>query len=123
MVDDLFLSTGVFAYDGNTNEGPEERLSGSEIAAFASFESSLNSKYGSSIVTEWPFNGLGILEKVKLKYKKGVIERLRPVTMETRCFHKKLEFHRYSPKDFCTARYGHKSSKKKFQTFQKPRKK
>ena len=48
---------------------------------------------------------------------------LRPVTMETRCFHKKLEFQRYPPKDFCTARYERKSSKKKFQTFQKPRKK
>ena len=48
---------------------------------------------------------------------------IRPVTMETRCFHKKLEFQRYPPKDFCTARYEHKSSKKKFQTFQKPRKK
>ena len=48
---------------------------------------------------------------------------LRPVTMETRCFHKKLDFQRYPPKDFCTARYERKSSKKKFQTFQKPRKK
>ena len=28
-----------------------------------------------------------------------------PVTMETRCFHKELEFQRYQPKDFCTARY------------------
>ena len=53
------------------------------------------------------------------KYKKGLI----PLTMETRCFHKKLEFQRYPPKYFCTARYEHKSSKKKFQTFQKPRKK
>ena len=43
--------------------------------------------------------------------------------METRCFHKKLEFQRYPPKDFCTARYERKSSKKKFQTFQNPRKK
>ena len=48
---------------------------------------------------------------------------LIPVTMETRCFHKKLEFQRYPPKDICTARYERKSSKKKFQTFQKPRKK
>ena len=40
--------------------------------------------------------------------------------METRCFHKKLEFQRYSPKDFCTARYERKSLKKKFQTFQNP---
>ena len=42
--------------------------------------------------------------------------------METRCSHKKLKFQRYPPKDLCTARYEHKSSKKKFQTFQKPRK-
>ena len=48
---------------------------------------------------------------------------LIPVTMGTRCFHKKLEFQRYPPKDFCTARYERKSSKKKFRTFQKPRKK
>ena len=48
---------------------------------------------------------------------------IRPVTMETRCFHKKLEFQRYPPKDLCTARYERKSSKKNFQTFQKPRKK
>ena len=40
-----------------------------------------------------------------------------PVTMETRCFHKKLEFQRYPPKDICTARYERKSSKKRFQTF------
>ena len=48
---------------------------------------------------------------------------IRPGTTETRCFHKKLEFQRYPPKDFCTARYERKSSKKKFQTFQKTRKK
>ena len=47
----------------------------------------------------------------------------RPVTMETRCCQKKFDFQRNPPKDFCTARYEHKSSKKKFQTFQKPRKK
>ena len=43
--------------------------------------------------------------------------------METLCFHKKLEFQRYPPKDFYTARYERKSLKKKLQTFQKPRKK
>ena len=48
---------------------------------------------------------------------------VRPVTMETRCFRKKLEFQRYPPKDFFTARYEHKSSERKFQTSQKPRKK
>ena len=41
--------------------------------------------------------------------------------MKTRCSHKKLEFQRFSPNDFCTARYERKSLKKKFQTFQKPR--
>ena len=57
------------------------------------------------------------------KMKKERKSLLRPGTMETRRFHKKLEFQRYPPKDFCTARYARKSSKKKFQTFQKPRKK
>ena len=37
---------------------------------------------------------------------------IRPVTVETRFFQKKLEFQRYPPKDFCTARYERKSSKK-----------
>ena len=44
------------------------------------------------------------------------------MSMETRCFHKRLEFQRYPTKEFCTARYEHKSSKKKFPTFQKLRK-
>ena len=48
---------------------------------------------------------------------------IRPVTMETRCCQKKLEFQRYPQKDFCTARYEHKSSIFFFQTFQKKRKK
>ena len=43
--------------------------------------------------------------------------------METRCFHKKLEFKRYPPKDFCTARYEHKSSKKVVSNFSKTPKK
>ncbi|CAM9431410.1 unnamed protein product [Scytosiphon promiscuus] len=68
MVDDLFLATGVFEYDGDTNEGAEQRLTATDMSAFASFESSLNSQYGSSIVTEWPFNGLGILEVVDSAY-------------------------------------------------------
>ena len=44
---------------------------------------------------------------------------LRPVTMETRCFHKKLKFQRHTPKYFCTARYEHKSSKKDVSNFSK----
>ena len=47
---------------------------------------------------------------------------VRQGTMETRCFHKKLEFQRYPPNDLCTARYERKSSKKQFQTIQRPRK-
>lgn len=34
------------------------------MAVFAAFESDLNARYGSSIVTEWPFNALGVLEEV-----------------------------------------------------------
>ena len=43
--------------------------------------------------------------------------------METRCFHKKLEFQRYPPKDFCTARYEHKPSEKKASNVSKTPKK
>ena len=39
---------------------------------------------------------------------------VRPVTMETRCFQKKLEFQIYPPNDFCTARYEHNLRKKSF---------
>ena len=53
----------------------------------------------------------------------GAAVYLRPVTMETRCFRKELEFQRYPPNDFCTACHERKSSKKRFQTFQKRRKK
>ena len=35
----------------------------------------------------------------------------------------RISFQRYPPEDFCAARYEQKSSKKNFQTFQKPRKK
>ena len=49
-------------------------------------------------------------------------ETVSPVTMETRCFDKKLGFQGYPPKDFCTARYEHKSSKKIFKLFKNPEK-
>ena len=48
--------------------------------------------------------------------------RLIPMTMGTRCFHKKLESKRYPPKDFFTARYERKSSKKSFKLFKNPEK-
>ena len=47
-----------------------------------------------------------------------------PVTMETRCFHKKVEFQKYPPKDLCTARYERKIFEKKVANFSKnPKKK
>ena len=64
-----------------------------------------------------------ILLHARLLYAASKHVLIRPVTMETRCFHKKLEFQRYPPNDFCTARYERKSLKKKFQTFQKKPKK
>ena len=48
---------------------------------------------------------------------------ITPVTMETRRLHEKLRFQRYPPKDFCTARYERKSSKKSFKLFKNPEKK
>ena len=46
-------------------------------------------------------------------------KKVIPVTMETRCFNKKLEFQRYPPQDICTARYERKSSKKNVSNFSK----
>ena len=43
--------------------------------------------------------------------------------MEARCYQKKIEYQIYPQQDFCTARYEHKSSQKKFQTYKKKRKK
>lgn len=42
----------------------QQRVTGLEMEQFKDFEAALNSQHGSSIVTEFPFNGLGILEKV-----------------------------------------------------------
>ena len=55
--------------------------------------------------------------------RKNQICQIRPVTMETRCFQKKSEFHRYPPKDFRNARYERKSSRKKISNFSKTPKK
>ena len=68
VVDDLFLGTNVFEYDGGSNEVPEVRISESDMNKFQAAENSLNSKYKSSIVTEFAFNGLGILEKTQSPY-------------------------------------------------------
>ena len=65
------------------------------------------------------YSGVPEVKSSRLEIKQELIA----VTMQTRCFHKKLEFQRFPPKDFCTARYERKSSKRKFQFFQKTRKK
>ena len=56
-------------------------------------------------------NFIAVLTALRIRIVKET-SAVIPVTMETRCFHKKLEFQRHPPKDFCTARYEHKSSKK-----------
>ena len=57
-----------------------------------------------------------------LFFRIGFCSLVRPMTTETRCFHKKLEFQRYPPKYFCTARYERKSSEKKIKLFKNPEK-
>lgn len=44
----------------------KERATAANMQAFKAAEASINAQYGSSIMTEFPFNGLGILEKVQL---------------------------------------------------------
>ena len=68
VVDDLFLSTGEFMFDGDTNSGPPQRMTADDFETFASFEADLNSRYGSSIVTEWAFNAMGVLIEANSNY-------------------------------------------------------
>lgn len=42
----------------------EERISGEELEDFLSATEALNKLYNAEIITEFPFNALGILEKV-----------------------------------------------------------
>lgn len=44
--------------------GQEERISGEELEDFLSATEALNRRYNAEIITEFPFNALGILEKV-----------------------------------------------------------
>ncbi|CAN0053457.1 unnamed protein product, partial [Scytosiphon promiscuus] len=66
VVDDLFLATPEFEYDGALNEAEEsQRCTGSDLSSLLSVQDSLNTQYpGSSIITEFAFNGGGIAEKV-----------------------------------------------------------
>lgn len=68
MVDDFFLATKVFVYDGDSNQGAEVRTSALDMAAYKAQEASINARYGSSIKTEFPFNGNGVLKKVGSKF-------------------------------------------------------
>ncbi|CAM9972579.1 unnamed protein product [Choristocarpus tenellus] len=63
VVDDLFLGTAQWVYDGVDNEGTEERMSGDDMFTFMIFQNTLNTKYGSDIITEFAFNGNGVLEQ------------------------------------------------------------
>lgn len=64
MVDDLFLTTNVFSWDNSTNEGTEVRMVGADLTAHLTATAALNAVYSSDIVTEFPFNANGILDKV-----------------------------------------------------------
>lgn len=66
MVDDLFLATREFLYDGDDNEAPvASRCSGSDMDLLKAAQDRLNTQYpGSEIITEFAMNGAGILEKV-----------------------------------------------------------
>lgn len=74
-VDDLFLATPEFLYDsalddcqadGACEADVESRCSGSDLDALKGVQDALNLEYpGSNIVTEFAFNGAGILEKVR----------------------------------------------------------
>ncbi|CAM9194686.1 unnamed protein product, partial [Choristocarpus tenellus] len=64
VVDDLLLGTVPWEYDGADNmSGEEERMSGDDFATFASFQDSLNSMYGADVITEFAYNGNGVLQE------------------------------------------------------------
>lgn len=69
VVDDLFLSTPEFLYDGGNNEAPvSSRSSGADLVKLKAAQDNLNAQYsGSEIVTEFAANNAGILEKVILR--------------------------------------------------------
>ncbi|CAB1101161.1 unnamed protein product [Ectocarpus sp. CCAP 1310/34] len=66
VVDDLFLSTPEFEYDGGTNEAAvAQRCTGQDLSNLLGVQQSLNTQYsGSEIITEFAFNGGGIAEHV-----------------------------------------------------------
>ena len=60
-IDDLFLETANFVFDGEFNQGPIQRLSAADMDAYLAAEDDINAKYGSSIKSEWALNANGVL--------------------------------------------------------------
>ncbi|CAM9875608.1 unnamed protein product, partial [Sphacelaria rigidula] len=69
VVDDHFLSTGVFEFEAPEQTGPTERLTGDQMRIMAAAQDSLNAQYGASVFSDFAFNGLGILDKVESAYR------------------------------------------------------
>lgn len=46
--------------------GEQVRMSGSDLETHLSVTEALNAEFNAELVTEFPFNGLGILEKVTI---------------------------------------------------------
>ncbi|CAM9244706.1 unnamed protein product [Choristocarpus tenellus] len=68
VVDDLYLGTGQWVYDGGNNEGTEVRMTGSDFEQFGAFQDAMNAQYGSDVIVEFAYNGNGVLEKVNSPY-------------------------------------------------------
>ncbi|CAM9564896.1 unnamed protein product, partial [Pylaiella littoralis] len=66
VVDDLFLSTAEFEYDGEENEAAVyQRCTGEDLANLLTVQQALNTQYpGSEVITEFAMNGGGIADKV-----------------------------------------------------------
>ncbi|CAM9197591.1 unnamed protein product, partial [Ectocarpus sp. 8 AP-2014] len=66
VVDDLFLATPEFEYDGDINEAAvAQRCTGEDLTNLLSVQQALNIQYsGLDIITEFAFNGGGIAEHV-----------------------------------------------------------
>lgn len=65
VVDDLFLATPEWVYDGELNESTERRCTGVDLNNLLGVQRALNAQYpGSDVITEFAFNGGGIAEQV-----------------------------------------------------------
>ncbi|CAM9255649.1 unnamed protein product, partial [Ectocarpus sp. 8 AP-2014] len=66
VVDDLFLSTPEFEYDGEMNEAAvSQRCTGQDLTNLLRVQDAFSTQYsGSDIITEFAFNGAGIAEHV-----------------------------------------------------------